>query len=111
VGWGETIALDKLSPMPIYEYYCERDDKVFEAMSSIASRDRPVKCPKCGRAAVRIMPTTVATMSRVKGLVERVPFHHAGVRTEKRKRTIAPVKPAKAAPRTKKAKGKKKKKK
>jgi hypothetical protein len=50
------------------------------------------------------MPTTVATMSRVKGLVERVPFHHADVRTEKKKRTIAPVKPAKAVARTKKAK-------
>ena len=90
--------------MPIYEYYCEKDDKVFEAITSIASRDKPIKCPKCGREAVRIMPTTVATMSRVKGLVERVPFHHADVRTEKKQRTIAPVKPKKAHARTKKAK-------
>ena len=113
--------------MPIYEFYCQRDDKVFEAITSIAARDKPVKCPKCGREAVRIMPTTVATMSRVKGLVERVPFHHANVRTEKKKRTIAPVnpkalsvgqgpspdsrsvKPAPAARRNPKAKAKKKK--
>jgi putative FmdB family regulatory protein len=79
--------------MPIYEYYCAKDDKVFDAMASIANRDKPVKCPKCGREGVRIMPTTVATMSRVKGLVERVPFHHADVRADKKKRTIAPVKP------------------
>ena len=95
--------------MPIYEYYCKKDDKVFEAITSIASRDKPVKCPKCGREAIRIMPTTVATMSRVKGLVERVPFHHADVRTDKKKRTIAPVKPAKAKARNSDAKGKKKK--
>jgi putative FmdB family regulatory protein len=95
--------------MPIYEYYCEKDDKVFEAMSSIASRDRPVKCPKCGREAVRIMPTTVATMSRVKGLVERVPFHHADIRTDKKQRTIAPVKPKKSEARTPKKKKAKKK--
>jgi putative FmdB family regulatory protein len=95
--------------MPIYEYYCEKDDRVFETITSIASRDKPVKCPKCGREAVRIMPTTVATMSRVKGLVERVPFHHADVRTEKKKRTIAPVKPKKEKTRNSDARGKKKK--
>ena len=97
--------------MPIYEYYCERDDHVFEAITSIAARDKPVKCPKCGRQAVRIMPTTVATMSRVKGLVERVPFHHADVRTEKKKRTIALVKPKGEKSRTSDAKPKKNKKK
>jgi putative FmdB family regulatory protein len=113
--------------MPLYEYYCEKDDKVFEALASIAKRDVPVRCPTCGRAADRLMPTTVATMSRVKGLVERVPFHHHDVRTGKKKRTIArvkakatrngtdaadskdAVKPAKKKARNPKAKGKKKK--
>ncbi|MEO8457693.1 MAG: zinc ribbon domain-containing protein [Chloroflexota bacterium] len=90
--------------MPIYEYFCEKDDKVFEAISSISARDNDVKCPRCGRPAERIMPTTFATMSRVKGLVERVPFHHADVRTEKRKVTIAPVKPKAEKPRKSKAK-------
>jgi putative FmdB family regulatory protein len=79
--------------MPLYEYHCEHDDRIFEALGSIASSDRPARCPKCGRLSPRIMPTTVATMSRVKGLVERVPFHHHDVRTEKKNRTIAPVKP------------------
>lgn len=81
--------------MPIYEYYCEKDDKVFESLGSIARSDAPAKCPKCSGEAYRIMPTTFASLSRVQGLKERVPFHHHPVRNEneKEKRTIAPVKP------------------
>jgi putative FmdB family regulatory protein len=96
--------------MPIYEYYCEKDKKVFEALGAIARSDAPSKCPKCGGSAYRIMPTTFASMVRVKGLRERVPFHHHPVRNETEKRTIAPVKPpakvsrnskVKATPKTK----------
>lgn len=95
--------------MPIYEYYCEKEDRVFDALGSIATSDRPAKCPTCGRDAVRIMPTTFASLSRVKGLKERVPFHHHPVRNEGEKRTIAPVKPKAAAARsTKKTPTKKK---
>ena len=79
--------------MPIYEYYCEKDNKVFESLGSIAKSDAPAKCPKCGGSAYRIMPTTFSSLSRAKGLKERVPFHHHPVRTETEKRTIAPVKP------------------
>lgn len=86
--------------MPIYEYYCEKDDRVFEALGSIAASDRPAKCPECRRSAVRIMPTTFASLSRNKGLKERVPFHHHPIRNEDEKRTIAPVKPAKTAARS-----------
>lgn len=79
--------------MPIYEYYCENCKRVFEALGSIAASDKPKKCPRCGKNADRIMPTTVATMSKRQGLKERVPFHHHGVRTEARKPPIARVKP------------------
>ena len=79
--------------MPLYEYYCEKEDKVFEALGSISKSDAPAKCPTCGRSADRIMPTTFASMVRVKGLKERVPFHHHPVRNEGEKRTIARVKP------------------
>ncbi len=79
--------------MPIYEYYCEKDNRVFEALGSIARSDAPAKCPKCSGSAYRIMPTTFSSLSRVKGLKERVPFHHHPVRNETEKRTIAPVKP------------------
>jgi putative FmdB family regulatory protein len=92
--------------MPLYEYYCEKDDKVFEALGSIARSDAPARCPKCGGEAFRIMPTTFASLSRVKGLKERVPFHHHPVRGDKKQRTIAPVKPQGKGARTTSAKPK-----
>ncbi|HVP05599.1 MAG TPA: zinc ribbon domain-containing protein [Dehalococcoidia bacterium] len=92
--------------MPVYEYYCEKDKKVFEALGSIARSDAPAKCPKCGAQAYRIMPTTFASLSRVKGLKERVPFHHHPVRNEAHKRAIAPVKPQAKKARTTTAKPK-----
>lgn len=101
--------------MPIYEYYCEKCDKVFESLQSIARSDEPVPCPDCGRKADRIMPTTFATMSRRKGLRERVPFHHHDIRESEKKRAVARIKPKKTAKRNSggkaktKAKGKTKK--
>ncbi len=85
--------------MPLYEYYCEKCDNVFEALRSIGFSEQPAKCPKCGREAFRIMPTTFASMMRNKGLKERVPYHHHDVRGDAKKRTIAPVKPRPAATR------------
>ena len=79
--------------MPLYEYYCDKDDSVFEALKSFSASDKPAKCPKCGRDADRIMPTTFQSMARHKGLRERVPFHQKQVRDEEPKKTIARVKP------------------
>jgi phosphoribosyl 1,2-cyclic phosphodiesterase len=42
------------------------------------------------------MPTTFASMSRRKGLRERVPFHHADTRDASPERSIARVKPKRA---------------
>ncbi|MCH7810484.1 MAG: zinc ribbon domain-containing protein [Chloroflexi bacterium] len=83
--------------MPLYEYYCENCDKVFDSLQAISRSDQPVACPDCGRDADRIMPTTFATMSRQKGLKERVPYHHHDVREGVKKPPIARVKP-KSAP-------------
>jgi putative FmdB family regulatory protein len=83
--------------MPLYEYYCEKCDAVFDALGSFSSSDKPAKCPNCGTASDRIMPTTVATMSHKQGWAQRVPFHHKQVRDEQRTRTIARVKPKTAA--------------
>jgi putative FmdB family regulatory protein len=79
--------------MPLYEYYCEHCDMVFEALGSISRSGDPSRCPNCGRDAIRIMPTTFASMSRRRGLKERVPFHHHETRNIEEKRGIAPVKP------------------
>jgi putative FmdB family regulatory protein len=91
--------------MPLYEYYCEKCDKVFEALRPVAQSDSPAPCPDCGAQADRILPTTFASMSRRRGVRERVPFHHAPVRTEDGKRTVARVKP-KDKPKRKKQAGK-----
>ena len=79
--------------MPIYEYYCEKCDKVFDSLQAISRSDQPVDCPKCGRSSDRIMPTTFATMSKRQGLKERVPFHHHDIRKDGKKPPIARVKP------------------
>jgi putative FmdB family regulatory protein len=78
--------------VPLYEYFCEKCDKVFEALGSFASSDQPAKCPTCGRKADRIMPTSFASMARTQGYKQRVPYHHHSVRGEEPKMTIARVK-------------------
>ncbi len=86
--------------MPLYEYYCENCDRVFDSLQAISRSDQPVACPACCRDADRIMPTTFATMSRQKGLRERVPFHHHDVRDGVKKPPIARVKPESARKRS-----------
>lgn len=83
--------------MPLYEYYCDTCEAVFEAIRPFSASDQPTKCPTCGADSDRIMPTTFASMSRRKGLRERVPFHHHDIRNVDNKKTIARVKP-KATP-------------
>src|SRR5512134_2622700 len=84
--------------MPLYEYYCDNCDKVFEALRSIKDSDQPAKCPECGAASDRILPTTFSSMVRKGGWRQRAPFHQSDVRAETDvKKTIARVKPNAAA--------------
>jgi putative FmdB family regulatory protein len=91
--------------MPLYEYYCEGCDRVFESLRSVKQSDEPAACPKCGADADRIMPTTFASMSHREGWAQRVPFHHKSIRGESQARTIARVKPRDSAKRKGKAEG------
>ena len=93
--------------MPLYEYFCEICDEVFETLRSVSASEEPAACAKCGAEADRIMPTTFASMSRKEGWAQRVPYHHRPVRADEPARTIARVKPKEAAGRKKKAKGEK----
>ncbi len=80
--------------MPLYEYYCETCDKVFETLRPLRETGQPLPCPTCGRVGERIMPTSVVAMSFRQGYAQRVPFHHRPIRAaEPKRRTIAPVKP------------------
>ena len=53
--------------MPLYEYYCEKCDKVFEALRLLRESDAAIPCPECGHDAGRIMPTSFSAMSWAKG--------------------------------------------
>jgi len=79
--------------MPLYEYYCQNCDRVFEALRSLRDSDQPARCSNCGGEADRMMPTTFASMSFKQGYAQRVPFHQSAVRSEEQQRTIALVKP------------------
>jgi putative FmdB family regulatory protein len=91
--------------MPLYEYYCENCDQVFEALRSVRASEEAAPCPKCTRDAERIMPTTFASMSRKEGWAQRVPYHHHPIRGGAPAKTIAPVKPKASAKRKGKAEG------
>jgi putative FmdB family regulatory protein len=91
--------------MPLYEYYCENCDSVFEALRSVRDSESPSPCPTCQGDADRIMPTTFASMSRRDGWAQRVPFHHKPVRAGDPAKTIARVKPKEGAKRKGKAEG------
>jgi putative FmdB family regulatory protein len=93
--------------MPLYEYYCEDCDNLFDTLRPIGRSEDPAACPVCGKEAGRIMPTTFASMSRRGGLRERVPFHHHDIRSEEPKKAIAPVKPKVSAARKTTGKAKK----
>ncbi len=79
--------------MPLYEYYCEPCDRVFEALRSVRDSDQSVRCASCGGDADRIMPTTFVSMSFRQGYAQRVPYHHGSLRADDPKRTIALVNP------------------
>ncbi len=91
--------------MPLYEYYCEACERVFETLRAVSHSEEPAPCPTCGGDADRIMPTTFASMSRKEGWTQRVPFHHKPVRTGPLAKTIARVKPKDNAKRKAKAEG------
>lgn len=91
--------------MPLYEYYCESCDEVFEALRAVSVSDEAASCPRCGGDADRIMPTTFASMSRRDGWAQRVPYHHKSVRAATPARTIARVKPKDGVKRKRKAEG------
>lgn len=44
--------------MPIYEYHCARCDHVTSELRSMATRDKPAPCEKCGCASKRVVSAT-----------------------------------------------------
>jgi putative FmdB family regulatory protein len=59
--------------MPLYEYYCEHCDGVFETLRSIREASEPSPCPLCDRDGMRIMPTSFAAFTFRDGMPRRIP--------------------------------------
>ena len=59
--------------MPLYEYYCNHCDGVFETLRSIREAAEPSPCPVCDRDGMRIMPTAFAAFTFRDGMARRIP--------------------------------------
>lgn len=58
--------------MPLYEYYCQHCDGVFEALRPIGEAALPVPCPACQREGQRVMSSFTAFTYR-DGYPRRIP--------------------------------------
>ena len=59
--------------MPVYEYYCEHCDGIFEALRPMRQASDPVSCVQCARDAQRIMPTSFTAFTLREGYPRRLP--------------------------------------
>jgi putative FmdB family regulatory protein len=68
--------------MPLYEYFCQPCNGIFEELRPIREATEPVPCPVCYKDAGRIMPTSFAAFSYRDGYPRRIPddgkFWHLG---------------------------------
>jgi len=73
--------------MPLYEYYCESCDGIFEAIRQMREASLPVPCPVCNRDGGRIMSSFNAFTFR-DGYPRRIPdkgtFWHMGKEVKQR---------------------------
>ncbi|MCC6382198.1 MAG: zinc ribbon domain-containing protein [Dehalococcoidia bacterium] len=73
--------------MPLYEYFCQSCNGVFEELRPMREATEPVPCPECYRDAPRIMPTSFAAFTFRDGYPRRIPddgkFYHLGHKVSK----------------------------
>lgn len=66
--------------MPLYEYFCQACNGIFEELRPIREAREPVPCPECYKDAPRIMPTSFAAFTFRDGYPRRIPddgkFYH-----------------------------------
>ena len=77
--------------MPLYEYYCEPCNGVFETIRPMREASDPVPCPECSKDAPRIMSSFTAFTFR-DGYPRRIPdkgtYWHMGKEVKKRARKM-----------------------
>jgi putative FmdB family regulatory protein len=73
--------------MPLYEYFCESCNGIFEELRPIREASDPVPCPQCYKDAPRIMPTSFAAFTFREGYPRRIPddgsYYHLGQKVSK----------------------------
>ncbi|OAI39906.1 hypothetical protein AYO38_06695 [bacterium SCGC AG-212-C10] len=73
--------------MPVYEYFCEPCNGIFEELRSMRDFEEPVPCPQCYKDAPRIMPTSFSAFTFRDGYPRRIPddgkFYHLGQKVNK----------------------------
>ena len=73
--------------MPLYEYYCESCNLIYEALRPIREASLPVPCPECSRDGGRIMSTFMAFSYR-DGYPRRLPDRGTYWHLEKEVKTL-----------------------
>lgn len=58
--------------MPIFEYRCRKCELEFDELETIANRDEPHKCPKCGSMESERMISTFCASSGESGGTGRI---------------------------------------
>ena len=80
--------------MPLYEYFCEPCNGIFEELRPIREASDPVPCPQCYKDAKRIMPTSFAAFTFREGYPRRIPddgsYYHLGKKGSKLVKSARP---------------------
>ena len=73
--------------MPLYEYFCQSCNGVFEELRPMRESSEPVPCPECYKDAPRIMPTSFTAFTFREGYPRRIPddgkYYHLGQKVNK----------------------------
>jgi putative FmdB family regulatory protein len=81
--------------MPVYEYYCNQCNGIFEQLRPLRESSEPWPCPQCNREGQRVMPTSFAAFTYRDGYPRRIPdrgtYWHLG--KEVSKPVSGPVRP------------------
>ena len=68
--------------MPLYEYFCQPCNGIFEELRPMREATEPVPCPQCYKDAARIMPTSFTAFTFRDGYPRRIPddgkYYHLG---------------------------------
>jgi putative FmdB family regulatory protein len=68
--------------MPVYEYYCETCNGIYEKLRPMREASEPWPCPDCNREGKRVMPTSFNAFTYRDGYPRRIPdrgtFWHLG---------------------------------